>query len=134
MKIFNWKQRYFKKKLRGVESMIEDLLFKRFKTLEIREEVRQEYDNQKSKLAVLDVQIKSREPTLKKDELAKLADQKVLIERDIERYLGQMKGLDLEVHGSRATNEYPEGVQGINDQLESLRELVGMLREYIKGL
>ena len=134
MKLFNWKRRYFKRKLHGVECMIEDLLFKRFKTREIREEIRQEYDNLRSKLDVLDAKIKSQKdkPTMEKEEIARLDDQKVLIERDIERYLSQMKSLDLEIMGSKPTAEYQDGVQGINQQLDSLQELVEMLRSYIK--
>ena len=112
--------------------MIEDLSFKRFKTREIREEIRVEYDNLKSKLSILETQIKAQKdsPTMEKGEIARLDDQKVLLDRDIERYLKQMKGLDLEVEGSRPTAEYPDGVQGINQQLDSLRELIGMLEDY----
>ena len=136
MKLFNWKYRYFKSKLRGVEKLIADLEFKRFKTREIREEIRQEYDNLKSKLSVLEAQIKSQKekPTLEVGEIARLYDQKVLLDRDIERLLAQMKGLDLEVEGSKVTQEYPDGVQGVNQQLDALRELVGMLKSYVKDL
>ena len=134
--LFNWKYRYFLKKKRGVEAMIEDLCFKRFKILEIREEIRQEYDNLKSKLFVLEPQINSQKekPTMEKGEIARLDDQKVLLDRDIERLLGQMKSLDLEVIGSKPTEEYRDGVQGINAQIDSLQELKGMLKSYTKGL
>lgn len=134
--MFNWKKKYFNKKIRGVECMIEDLIFKRFKTLEIREEIRQEYDNAKSRLAALDEQIKQEKekPTLEEGEAKRLDDKKVLLEKDIERLENQMKGLDLEVVGTRPSNEYPEGVTGINETLDSLRELLGMLRTYIKTL
>jgi len=116
--------------------MIEDLLFKRFKTREIREDIRQEYDNQKSKLSLLESQIKAEEakPTMEKGDFARLGDEKVLLERDIERYLQQMKALDLEIQGSNPTAEFHDGVQGINDQLDALRELAEMLKEYIKNL
>lgn len=116
--------------------MIEDLLFKRFKTREIREDIRQEYDNQKSKLSLLESQIKAEEakPTMEKGDFARLGDEKVLLERDIERYLQQMKALDLEIQGSKPTAEFHDGVQGINDQLDALRELAEMLKEYIKNL
>ena len=134
MNIFSWQYRYFQSKIRGVEKMILDLEFKRFKTLEIREEVRQVYDNTQSRLSVLLEQIKkeTETPTLEKGDFARLEDQKVLMERDIERYKKQMDGLDLEVNGSKPTNEYPEGIQGINSQLESLHELKLMLRDYLK--
>ena len=125
--LFNWKYRHFEKKLRGVECMIEDLCFKRAKTLMIREDIRREYDNLKQKVDVIDTQLKqNKNPTLE--------DQKVLITRDTERLEAQMKGLDLEVNGSKQTNEYPDGVQGISQQLDALRELSQMVKEYIKQL
>lgn len=129
--ITNWKYRYFLKKLDGVKKMIADFEFKRFKTEEIREDVRNEYDALKARLQALETQEKQ---PLKKEELAKLKDQKALTERDLKRYEDQMKGLDLEINGSKKTNEYPEGVNGIVHQLDALRELQEMLKEYIKEL
>lgn len=132
--MFNWKYRYFKEKLRGVEKLILDLEFKRFKTREIREELRVEYDNLKNRLSVLLAQIENEKtkPTMPKEEAARLDDQKVLMERDLERYLNQMKGLDLEVEGSKPTSDYPEGVQGITQQIESFRELKDMVQESLR--
>lgn len=136
LKLLNWKWRYFKKKLRGVEKMIADFEFKRFKTLEIREEIRQEYDQSKARLEVLNTQIKQQQekPTMEKDEIARLDDRKVLLERDIKKFEDQLKGLDLEVYGCAPNQDYHDGVQGINQQLDALRELVVMLKNYIKEL
>ena len=132
----NKQKKYFKGKLDGVQRMIWDLEFKRAKTQMIREEIRQTYDNLKSRLHILEEDIKKQKetPTMEKGDIARLDDQKVLLERDITRYEAQMKGLDLEVNGSKQTAEYPDGVQGINDQLDALRELKGMLGEYIQKL
>ena len=157
--MFNWKRRYFKNKLRGVEKTICDLEFKRFKTREIREEVRQEYDHAKAGIAALEAQIRAQKanpdqvcpkhsPTpgkegpceceykgpLSKDEVERLYDKIELLNRDSGRYLEQMKGLDLEVSGSGPTEEYPEGIQGINQQLEALRELKAMIKDYQRQL
>lgn len=134
--MFNKKKKYFQQKLDGAQKMIWDFEFKRFKTKEIREEIRMEYDNRKSKLEVLEVQIKSQKenPTMEKGDIARLDDDKVLLERDRDKFLSQMKGLDLEVEGSKPTADYPEGVQGVNQQLDALRELQGMLKSYIKEL
>lgn len=129
-------KQYFKEKAESVQKMIWDMEFKRFKTLEIREEVREEYDNSKSKLNVLEAEIakQATTPTMEEGEVKRLDDQKVLLERDIQRYEAQMKSLDLEVAGSPQTNDYPDGVQGIEQQLESLRELEIMVKDYIKEL
>lgn len=134
--MFNKQKTYFEKKLVGVQNMIWDLEFKRFKTLEIREEVRQNYDANRSKLEVLQTHIAAEKdkPTMSQDEIKRLEDQEVLLKRDIDRGVAQMAGLDADVQGAPGTSENPEGVQGINEQLEALRELQGMVREYIKGL
>ena len=134
--MFNKEKKYFQKKLKGVQYMIWDLQFKRAKTKMIREEIRMEYDNCNSRLSVLQDEIKKQaeKPSMEKGEIARLDDKKVLLDRDIERFLGQMKGLDLEINGSKPTQEYQDGVQGINHQLDALRELQGMLKDYIKSL
>lgn len=134
--MFNKQKGYFKRKNEGVQSMIWDLEFKRSKTQMIREEVRQEYDKNKARLDILQIQIKVQKdkPTLEEGEIKRLDDQEVLLKRDIERYEAQMKQMDLDIAGSKPTNDYPDGVTGINDQLESLRELQVMIKAYIKQL
>src|SRR3990167_2785446 len=124
------KKSYFKQKRKGVLNLILDLEFKRFKTQEIREDIRREYDNKKSRLSVLEERIKVG-PQKGEDigEFKRLEDTKVILERDIGRYEGQMKQLDLEVAGSNPTAEYPDGVQGINQQIDNLRELSEMLKD-----
>jgi hypothetical protein len=137
----NWKYRYFLKKLRGVESMIQDLLFKRFKTAEIREEVRQTYDQKKAKLLSVETTIKherektdGRQNKMAEGDIARLEDEVIRLKQDIERHEMQLKGIDIDVNGSPRTNEFPEGHDGINQQLDGLRELSGMLKDYIKNL
>lgn len=112
--------------------MIWDLEFKIFKTLEIREDVRKEYDNAKSRLALLDSQLEEQEKnkTLKDEELATIKDHKEICERDLSRYEAQMKQVDLEIYGSKPTEEYPDGVVGIQHQLDSLYELKVMVKKY----
>lgn len=136
--ITNWKYRYFSRKLKGVKSMILDLEFKRFKTREIREEVRQTYDTSKAKLLSLETTIKQEKDKqgkgMAEGDIARLEDETVRLKRDIERYAAQIRQMDIDVEGSRETNEFPDGVAGINQQIDSLRELEGMLRDYIKGL
>jgi len=133
--LFNWQYRYFTKKKRGVQKYILDLEFKRFKTLEIREEVRAEYDNQKNKLSLVDQKLKAEltVPTISEDEKKRLEDQVVLINKDMERFEEQMRLLDIDVNGSKQTNEFPDGVSGITSQIEAFMELEGMLDSYIKN-
>lgn len=139
--MFDWKKKHFKKKLKGVDTLVADLEFKRFTTRVLREEKRVEYDDKKFKAAQLTEEMKRQDalPNDAKDKLDKgernrLDDRKTLLERDIQRTEDTLKALDLDVNGSPQTNEYPDGVQGINQQLENLRDLKGMLTEYIKQL
>lgn len=134
--MFNWKTKYFKKKVRGVEKMILDLEFKRAKTLMIREGIRQEYDNLCAKMASLDETIKREEKEKKMEagDIARLGDDKIRLQGDIDKLIGQMEGLDIEVSGCKPSKDYPEGYNGINQQLDALHELIGMLKDYIKTL
>lgn len=125
------KKEHFKSKLDGVEKMIYDFEFKIFKTKEIREDVRKEYDFMKSRIATLTSQI---ENFMGKAEKARLEDDKVRAERDVARFEQQMKNLDIEIYGIKPSAENPDGVSGIVDQIESLRELKGMLKSWIKSL
>ncbi len=63
-------------------------------------------------------------------DLEGLYDQRERLEKDKERYISQMKRLDLDVNGSPKTNEFPDGEEGINQNLDALRELLGMVRDY----
>lgn len=67
-------------------------------------------------------------------DIERLYDEADLLQRDSERYVAQMKQMDIDVNGSPKTNEYPEGHDGIKQQLESLRELKIMIQEYLKKI
>lgn len=69
-----------------------------------------------------------------RDEYERLFDQVDLIGRDRDRYVAQMKQMEVDVHGTIPTNDYPDGFDGINQQLEALQELKGMLKEKIRSL
>ena len=128
------KSQHFKQKLEGVTKMIWDLEFKSFKTREIREDVRKEYDQSKARLLALEEQIAAWPVDKDEGDRKRLEDRVVLQKRDIERFEAQMKQLDLEVSGSKPTVDYPDGVQGVNNQIDSLQELKGMLKEWLRGL
>lgn len=162
----NKKKEYFKHKLSGVQKMLWDFEFKREKTIMIREEVRREYDNVKSKLNIIVTKIQAQlkdpkkvcevhNPEAGKEKVHKdkgtcaceyvdnaipvadiegLYDQKEILSRDAFRYESQMKQMDLDVAGTRPTSEYPDGMEGINDQIDSLRELKAMLEQYVTKL
>jgi chromosome segregation ATPase len=134
--IFNKKKDYFQRKRQGIQYRIWDLEFKRFKAKELREDMRQAYDDAKQKLQGIEATKSMAEEakTLPKEELARLDDQIVLLKRDIERYESQMRSIDIQIYGSKQTNEYPEGYEGIEQNLDGLRELLAMVDDYLKRL
>lgn len=162
---------YFLHKLGEVQYMIWDLDFKRFKTLELREEMRKTYDDLANKISITLNQIKSQvinpKPEVKdytpdclkhdpqkgilKDikakcscrlieghmdagEYERLYDQMVLFGNDQQKYLAQMKEFDLQIQGCLPNAEYQEGVRGLNQEIDALIELTGMIKSYIKSI
>ena len=108
--------------------------FKVFKTREIREDVRIEYDNKKSKLFTAEEKIKSWPSEKDEAEKKRLEDEITRINQGIERGEQQMKMLDMEIAGAQPSEQYPEGVQGISQQVDGLMELRQMLKDWIRKL
>ena len=134
--MFNQKKKYFKRKAKAIQKQIWDSEFKREKTLMIREEIRIEYDGVQSRLSIIEEQIKTfpEDKTTWTDEQKHFDDEKIRLDSDKTRFENQMKQLDIDVHGSKKTNEYPDGVDGIEQTLDVLRELLEMVKEYIKKI
>lgn len=134
----NWKYRYFIKKYHAIDCMIQDFEFKRFKTRDKREEIRNAFDQSKAKLQSIETTIKHEEEKtdnkMPEGDLARLKDEVIRLNQLVESYLAQLKSTDVEIEGSPQTNEYPEGVDGITQQLEALHEVKGMVKEYAKNL
>ena len=134
--------------LQGVENMIWNNEFRRFKSKEDRESIRREYDGAQAKLSIIEAQILAfpEDKTKWTDDQKRVEDAKALLVRDIEGelngdgtvarpgYKHKMRDLDLEIHGSPKTNEFPDGVEGIDQQIEGLRQLQALTKRYIKTL
>lgn len=125
------KKRHFKGKLVGTKQMRWDLEFKKAKTAQIREDIRKEYDYMKSRKASIEQSIKEFKGP--KGDKARLQDDLERADRDIERLQNQIAALDVQIHGSKKTNQYPDGYDGFAQQIESFKELEGMLKGYIKN-
>lgn len=128
------KKAHFKGKLAGVEKQIYDFEFKLAKTQMIREEIREQYDQMKSRIMTLEDQIKNWPKDKDEGDRKRLEDDKIRAEVEVKRYEGQMKNLDEQMYGAKPTNENPEGVQGITYDIDSMRELSEMLREHIRSI
>lgn len=128
---------YFKKQVRDLDYQIADLEFKRFKTQEAREEIRKDYDVSKSQLEALISEMatedakKGNDPTkLNKDERARLDDRKVIMERNIKR---KEVGRDEGDPGAYVMNlkDFDQAIAVSNSQLDQLRSLKNLLKDYI---
>lgn len=128
------KKDHFLSKVRGTRTMIWDLEFKIFKTREIREEVRNEYDMMRARMETLQKQLENFPADGKKEDKAALEDQLLLTTNDAQRFLAQIENLDVEVEGAKPSEKYPDGAAGITHQIDSLRELESMLKDWVKTL
>lgn len=126
------KKNYFKQRLQGTERLVWDLEFKMFKTREIREDIRKEYAQMKARLFTVEEQIKNFPADKDQADKARLEDQKVLLDKDTLRFQAQIEQLDIEVEGTKPTEKYPDGVDGIVQQIGSLKEVQTMLKDWIK--
>lgn len=146
--LFSREYRYFYKMFKGTQNMIWNNEFKRFKLSVDREKVRQEYDSDAIKLSVIEAELKSFPEDKSKwtDEQKRLEDKKTLLVQAIDGvrngdgsiarpgHKDRMRDLDLEINGSKKTNEFPEGIQGISQDLDGLRELRLLVKKYLKSL
>ena len=132
--MFNKEKTYFKKKLIGVQNMVWDLEFKKFKTLYVREQIRKEYDALRSRLEILKTQINADKGKPVTDEFKRLQDQEVIVTKDISKKLDQMKSLDIEIVGAKPSAEIPDGHQGLDETVEALRELMDVTKKYLKQI
>ena len=128
------KKQHFKQKVTGVNKMIWDLEFKRFKTAEIREGVRKEYDNLKSRLFSTEEQVKNFPKDGDKAVLAGMEDQVVILKRDVTRKEDTLKALDAEIDGIKVSKENPDGQIGITENIDSLHELMSMVKDWLKRI
>lgn len=128
------KKAHYKQRLASTNKMIWDLEFKISKTKMIREDIREEYDSMNARKATVENQLKNWPKKQEEGERKRLEDQLVLIERDLTRFKAQMEALDNEVYGAKKSNENPDGIRGITQDIESYRELIEMLKDHIKSI
>lgn len=142
---FKWllssKYRYFSKKAKQIKYTIWDMEFKRYKTSELREEMRQLYDNTKSHIAMLEEKAKTQrekksdDPTkMPEGDIARIDDEITRAKVKEEDTLKSVKEMDLQIDGSKQTHEYPDGVQGLSQQIDALYELQQMVNQYLSKI
>lgn len=144
-KIYKWivssQYRYFTRKLKQVGYTIWDMEFKRFKSSEVREEMRQLYDWTKSNTAMLEEKLKTQkekkdgDPTkMPEGDIARIDDEIVRSKVKEEETLKSVKDMDIQIDGAKPSVDYPDGLQGLIQQIEALRELRQMIEQYLKKI
>ena len=126
------KREFFKKRLQKVINDTWDLEFQRFKTEEVREDIRKIHDGAQAKKAALEIQVKNWPKDKDQGDKARLEDEIVRSNRDIERYKAQMAEIDVSIHGSKPTADHPDGADGMDQRIASYMEVQSMLKDWIK--
>lgn len=125
-------KKYFQKQYKDLVFQIADIEFKRFKTKEGREELRQEYDKMKSKREVLKEQIELEKKAGKKsiDEIKGMEDDLVRLEQQI-KYTEEGKPDSDQSNYVMNLKDFDSAIALNNSQIDQLRSLRGLLKEYI---
>ena len=132
--MFNRKKRFFKVKLKNSQCKIWHLEFMRHQSTILKEEVRQELDQAKARLSVLETKMDNEKDKLEKGELARLEDQKTRLEKDIKDYKKQLDKMEMEINGAKKSSQYPDGVAGLVHTLDAEHEYKSFLESYLKTL
>lgn len=152
-KQMNEKQ-YNQRKIKEAQYLIWDWNFKVFKNRVERERYRVEYDQLKAKLDLVNNQMKDFPPldaelinldrtdnkliAEKKakwnDEQNRIDDEKVKMEAELKKYEMNMKQFDIDLNGALPSVDNPEGVPGILQTIDALRDLVEVYKAYTKSL
>lgn len=129
-------KQYCEKKLVGFQYGLYDIYFKMFKVKVRREETRQNYDGSKSKLEALNTQIKTQKekPTMPQGDIARLDDDKVRLEKDIQDLEHNLKVWDEVLGGAKPSAENPEGLSGLQQEIDNARDTIEIMKLYIKQL
>lgn len=110
--------------LRDIEIQIWEHEFKKFKALGVREGIRRQYDQGNDALSRLKAQAEGL-----KEVPEELKANLENTEKLVNQFKGQIDELDLRMNGALPSEAEPEGVVGMNQQLEALVQL----REYVKA-
>lgn len=127
--VFNWKYRFFMKKISDVERSILEYEFKIAKSRQVREGVRQDRDRALESAKRLSVALTG----ATKDQTIDLEKQIATQEDNAKRFEAQMKMVDDQIQGTKPSESDP-GQQGIIDIIASLTELLTMYKDYADKL
>ncbi len=125
--MLNKKKSFFKQKIEEVNKVVWDLEFKIHKAHQMREQSRQQRDQNINALMRVDESLKA-DPTNEN-----LLKEKANFEVIVGKLEGQMKMIDDQINGVPATEE-DSGAQGIMEMIGGYAELREMYKTYISEL
>lgn len=120
------KYRFFYKKVNDVQYSIWDMEFKIIKSREVREGVRQDRDRAIENIQMIEAALNN--PNITEEYKAKAESDKAVYTDNVSRYEKQMKMIDDQIRGVKATpatetDEGNPGIQGITETVEAYIEL-----------
>lgn len=125
------KKKYFQRKLQNTREAIWGLEFKKFQTIELREQIRKDRDRAKEAVDAFEAELKRDH---KEGTTEALEKQKAEAQENADRFEAQIKMLDAEVAGRPYVSPEDQGEQGITDNIAALNEMVKMFVSYINTL
>ena len=127
----NKKKAHFVQKLVAVERTIWDLEFKIAKSRQVREGVRQDRERALQGIEAISAQLNG---TVSTEEKEKMETEKANMVDMATRFEKQMQMIDTEINGQAPTEDMPQGVQGIMEQIAGFVSLKEMYTDYIKTI
>ena len=124
------KKAHFKGKIKGTERMIWDMELKCHQIRIEREEMRKAYDNSLASVEALKVSVENFKGT--KDDKGTLEDELTRAEANSKKLQDKLETLDKDLVGITPRNQYPDGVTGQLQQIDMLKDVIVLLKDYIK--
>lgn len=122
-------KKHFKEKIKYMDVQIWNLEFTRFQISQIRESIRQEYDQLRSRKEAINSTLKTEKDEVK---ITEMKDQLEKVENGEKVMLQQMQDKDIQVNGCKECEQFPDGVQGLNEQIEVARMTQQLYKDYLK--
>jgi hypothetical protein len=125
------KKEFLKKQIEKVQEALWNQEFLLYEWRTMREERRKQRDRAMETIDALDQQLKkeNKEETIKtlEEKKAEQVKYKEKVEYDLQN-------IDLQINGMNPTEAVPQGFTGVLTQIDSLRERMQMLKDYIKQI
>lgn len=128
--MFNVKKKFFKRELKQTKAKIWGIEFSQFTTRAEREKLRKHYD--KAQGALQAITERQKEKGLDKELRSKADKDKADTEKKVEELKKSLIEFDIMVDGAEPSEQYPQGIRGIGEQLEAHIQKLNHIKRFIK--